>query len=114
MVGENCSLIWLLLADNLCYKETLMECNEPGLIRDEDLLAYLAGERVRPGVEQHLTRCPRCSAQLADYRHLELSLISKLYRWDCPPGQVLGEYQLGLLNPQPVLAVRVHLPARRS
>jgi hypothetical protein len=88
-----------------------MECSEPGLIRDDDLLAYLAGERVRPVVEQHLTRCPRCSAQLADFRHVELSLISKLYRWDCPPSQVLGEYQLGLLEPETVLAVRFHLRA---
>lgn len=88
-----------------------MECSEPGLIRDEDLLAYLAGERVRPVVKRHLARCPRCSAQLADFRRLELSLLSKLYRWDCPPSQVLGEYQLGLLDPATALAVRFHLRA---
>lgn len=86
-----------------------MECSEPGLIRDEELLAYLAGERVRPVVEQHLTRCPRCSARLADFRRLELSLLSKLYRWDCPPDQVLGEYQLGLLDAETTLAVEFHL-----
>lgn len=86
-----------------------MECSEPGLVRDEELLAYLAGERVRPTVEQHLARCPRCSAQLADFRRLELSLSSKLYRWDCPPSQVLGEYQLGLLDSEAALAVRSHL-----
>lgn len=86
-----------------------MECSEPGLIRDEELLAYLAGERVRPVVEQHLARCPRCSTRLADYRRQELSLISKLYRWDCPPNQVLGEFQLGLLDPEVSLAVKFHL-----
>lgn len=88
-----------------------MECSEPGLIREEELLAYLAGERVRPVVEQHLARCPHCSAQLADFRHLELTFLSKLYRWDCPPSQVLGEYQLGLLEPETALAVRFHLRA---
>jgi len=86
-----------------------MECSEPGLIRDEELLAYLTGERVRPVVEQHLARCPHCSAQLADFRRLEFSLLSKLYRWDCPPNQVLGEYQMGLLDPEIALAVRFHL-----
>ncbi len=86
-----------------------MECSEPGLIRDEELLAYLTGERVRPVVEQHLARCPHCSSQMAEYRRLELSLVSKLYRWDCPPSQVLGEYQLGLLEPETVLAVKFHL-----
>lgn len=88
-----------------------MECSEPGLIRDEELLAYLAGERMRPVVEQHLARCPRCSTRLADYRRQELSLISKLYRWDCPPNQVLGEFQLGLLDPETSLAVKFHLRA---
>jgi hypothetical protein len=86
-----------------------MECSEPGLIREEELLAHLAGERVRPVVEQHLTRCPRCSARLAEFRRLELSLLSKLYRWDCPPNQVLGEYQLGMLNRENALAVEFHL-----
>jgi hypothetical protein len=86
-----------------------MECNEPGLVRDEELLAYLAGERVRPVVEQHLARCPRCSTRLADYRRQELALISKLYRWDCPPNQVLGEFQLGLLDPEISLAIKFHL-----
>jgi hypothetical protein len=90
-------------------EERLMECSEPGLVRDEELLAYLAGERVRPVVQQHLARCPRCSVRLADYHRLELSLLSKLYRWDCPPAQVLGEYQLGLLDTETALAVRLHL-----
>ncbi len=88
-----------------------MECSEPGLVRDEELLAYLAGERVRPVVEQHLARCPHCSVRLADFRRMELSFLSKLYRWDCPPSHVLGEYQLGMLEPETALAVRFHLRA---
>ena len=86
-----------------------MECSEPGTIRDEELLAYLAGERVRPDVQQHLARCQGCSAKLVDYRRMELSLTSKLYRWDCPPNQVLGEYQLGLLSNERATAVKLHL-----
>ena len=86
-----------------------MECSEPGTIRDEELLAYLAGEIVRPDVQRHLSQCPRCSSQLATYRRMELSLASKLYRWDCPPNQVLGEYQLGLLSNEIATAVKMHL-----
>ena len=86
-----------------------MECSEPGTIRDEELLAYLAGERVRPAVEQHLGQCQRCSAQLAEYRRIERTLVSKLYRWDCPSNLTLGEYQLGLLNKEDVTAVKLHL-----
>ena len=86
-----------------------MECSEPGTIRDEELLAYLAGEIVPPAVQQHLARCQSCSAKLADFRRVERSLTRKLYRWDCPLNQVLGEYQLGLLNNGHATAVKLHL-----
>lgn len=86
-----------------------MECSEAGVIRDEELLAYLAGEQVRPIVAQHLAHCQRCSEQLATYRQIEHSLINKLYRWDCPSNQVLGEYQLGMLNNEEVAAIQSHL-----
>ena len=86
-----------------------MECSEPGAIRDEELLAYLAGENVRPFVVQHLAECQHCSSQMAAYQRVELALTSKLYRWDCPPSQVLGEYQLGLLSKELTAAVKNHL-----
>jgi hypothetical protein len=86
-----------------------MQCSEPGAIRNEELLAYLAGEYVRPGFVQHLARCQSCTAQLADYRNIEYKLLSKLYRWDCPSNDVLGEYQLNLLDQEQAGAVRKHL-----
>src|SRR5437764_6088997 len=76
-------------------KETLMECTKPGAIRDEELLAYLAGENVRPFVVQHLAECQHCSSQMAAYQRVELALSSKLYRWVYTPIQVLGEFKLG-------------------
>jgi hypothetical protein len=90
-------------------KETVMECSEPGTIRDEELLAYLAGENVRPFVVQHLARCQHCTEQMTAYQRIELALTSKLFRWDCPPNQVLGEYQLGLLSKELTAAVKNHL-----
>ncbi len=86
-----------------------MECITPGAIRDEELLAYLAGEQVRPFVIQHLALCQRCADQLATYKRIETTLAAKLYRWDCPPSLVLGEYQLGLLSQELAAAVRFHL-----
>jgi hypothetical protein len=86
-----------------------MECIEPGTIRDEELFAYLAGEIVRPTVQHHLARCQSCSAKLADFRQVERTLTSKLYRWDCPANQELGEYQLGLLNNERATAIKLHL-----
>lgn len=86
-----------------------MECSAPGTIHDEELLAYLAGERVSPVVPQHLASCQSCSTKLSDYRGIEHTLISKLYRWDCPPNQILGEYELGLLSNEVAADVKRHL-----
>ncbi len=86
-----------------------MECLEPGAIHDEELFAYLAGEKVRPLVKQHLTTCQYCANRLAEYRRLELTVSSKLFRWDCPPTQVLGEYELGMLSKELSAAVQNHL-----
>ncbi|HEY4388031.1 MAG TPA: hypothetical protein VGN34_26585, partial [Ktedonobacteraceae bacterium] len=86
-----------------------MECSEPGAIRDEDFAAYLAGNKVRPEVAQHLALCQSCSSQVAAYQHMDLQLTNKLYRWDCPSSQELGEYQLGLLGTVQAGEVRSHL-----
>jgi len=86
-----------------------MECSEPGTIRDEELLAYIAGDVVRPVVQQHLSRCQSCSAKLKDFRRVERSLTRKLYRLDCPSNQALGEYQLGMLAHEQASTVKLHL-----
>ena len=40
---------------------------------------------------------------------MERKLIRKLYRFDCPPNILLGEYQLGLLDAPTVVQVENHL-----
>jgi hypothetical protein len=86
-----------------------MECSEPGAIRDEELIAYLVGDKVRPAVVQHIAVCQACSSLLATYRRIDLTLTSKLYRWDCPSSQVLGEYQLGMLSRVQITKIKSHL-----
>ncbi len=86
-----------------------MECSEPGAIRDEELMAYLDGVPVRPLVAAHIARCPHCSQQVGHYRQLEQQLTGKLYRWDCPSSQVLGEYHLGMLGSEEGTRIRQHL-----
>lgn len=86
-----------------------MECIEPGAIRDEELLAYIDGAQVRPAVLVHLARCPYCKSQLAAYQRMDRELIQRLYRWDCPTNQILGEYQLGLLSSNQAAGVQDHL-----
>lgn len=85
-----------------------MECSEPGAIRNGELVAYLEGDQVRPAVVTHLARCPHCSQQLVHYQGLERKLVSKLYRWDCPSNQALGEYHLGLLDEELGRQIQFH------
>ncbi|GCE46622.1 hypothetical protein EI42_00134 [Thermosporothrix hazakensis] len=86
-----------------------MECQEPGAIRDEELIAYLSGEQVRPAVVRHLARCSACAALVNGYQFLDAKLQQKLYRWNCPPSLLLGEYQMGLLDSTQEAALREHL-----
>ena len=86
-----------------------MEYCESGIIGKEELAAYLAGEQVRPAVEQHLENCPACSSHVMLYRCIELRLTSSLYRWDCPSRRVLGEYHLGPLDQGRALELEKHL-----
>jgi hypothetical protein len=95
--------------NNAEERVNVMECSQPGLIRDEELIAYLEGEPVRPAVVRHVARCQHCAEQVAGYRRMQQALKSKLYRWNCPPNQLLGEYQLGLLDEQETLQVQSHL-----
>jgi len=86
-----------------------MECSESGAIRGEELFAYIDGVQVRPAVLGHLAQCPHCSSQLATYQRMDRKLIQRLYRWDCPTNQILGEYQLGLLSSEQAVGVQDHL-----
>lgn len=86
-----------------------MECSEPGAIRDEELIAYFEGEKVRPMVAMHLAHCQECSSRLVMYRGIERKLVRRLYRWDCPSNQILGEYQLGMLDNHLLQPVQAHL-----
>jgi hypothetical protein len=86
-----------------------MECSEPGAIRDEELLAYIDGVPVRPAVLAHLAHCQYCSSRLATYQRMDRKLIQRLYRWDCPTNEILGEYQLGLLSGEQAAGVGDHL-----
>jgi anti-sigma factor RsiW len=86
-----------------------MECSESGAIRDEELFAYIDGVQVRPAVLAHLTHCQHCLSQLATYQRMDRKLIQRLYRWDCPTNQVLGEYHLGLLSSEQAAEIQGHL-----
>lgn len=85
-----------------------MECIEPGLATNEELLAVADGEANRL-VEAHIASCPRCAAVVESYARDQRRLIGALYRLDCPSSLALKSYQRGLLTPRERMTVAAHI-----
>lgn len=85
-----------------------MECRQPDLLRDDQLLAYLDGASA-PAVVHHLESCPPCRNRLAALAQSERRLTTAFHRFQCPPALRLGEYQLALLPAPEQAAIAVHL-----
>lgn len=85
-----------------------MKCLEPGMVKPEDLIAYIAGE-ANSRTAAHITACSACAAQAAAYAETDRVLQSRLFRIDCPETLTLGELALEVLPPEEALAVRSHL-----
>ncbi len=83
-------------------------CIAPGTVTDEDLLAWARGE-AGEGVREHVDRCASCRGEAAALAQAEDKLHRTLFRRTCPPSMVLGEYALGMLEPEQAIAVVEHL-----
>jgi hypothetical protein len=73
----------------------------------EELMAYGDGESAAE-VAAHLEGCSTCADQAQSYMNLLGGLRHSLYRFDCPDPHTLGEYQLGLLEPEQDRGVAAH------
>ncbi len=77
-------------------------------IAGEDILAFVDGD-APPRVAALIQACPTCVAVAQEYAATERGLRQSLYRFDCPPPQDLGEYQLGWLPTAERVAIATHL-----
>jgi hypothetical protein len=85
-----------------------MECSSPPPLTDDQLSAAL-DQAAAPDVIDHLAGCASCTARLQEAQQAEQSLRSALYRWDCPPPQILAEYHLGMPSAEEQRAIMRHL-----
>lgn len=77
-------------------------------IAPEDILAFVGGD-APPHIAALIRACPACAAQAQEYAATERGLRQSLYRFDCPPPQQLGDYQLGWLPTAERVAIATHL-----
>lgn len=85
-----------------------MACIEPGALSAEALMASVDGE-APPSVAEHLRACADCAAEARRLAGQQRRLQRRLYRFECPAPQQLGEYDLDLLSPAERLRIARHV-----
>jgi anti-sigma factor RsiW len=85
-----------------------MKCNHPPPLTPDQLSDAIDG-KAGAAVQDHLANCPSCAQRLAAARLAEEKLGLKLFRWDCPPSQQLGDYEQGLLDAPEAASIADHL-----
>lgn len=89
----------------------MLKCIASTPISEEKLLQHLDEGGASPAVARHLEDCPYCRQRAEYLQELQGFLAAELFRADCPPAQTLGEYHLGLLEPEQGQEVAQHLAA---
>ena len=84
------------------------QCTRPEPVPVEDLVAYAYGEAT-PELVAHIETCPACREAAGEYTQLQRELGARLYRFDCPTPQTLGEYTLHLLAAEEQTRVAGHV-----
>lgn len=79
-----------------------------GGVTPDDLIAYIDGE-APPAVTAHVAGCPECAARAREYARTQQQLRVRLWRFDCPPAQTLGEYVFDFLAPEERTRVAGHV-----
>jgi hypothetical protein len=75
---------------------------------DADLLAYIDGA-VPPDIAALIEGSPELMDRVRVLRHLQGSLLARLFRADCPGPHSLGEYYLGSLPASQMSMIRQHM-----
>ena len=84
-----------------------MECSTPPPLTDEELSAILDGE-IDETVQLHLSKCPGCTARLAEMGQMD-GLFSSLRRIECPLPQQIADFHWGFLDAELASIVEQHL-----
>ncbi len=88
----------------------MMNCLDSMAPNEEELLRYaLDDEPLRIGAKEHLEQCSRCQQRLAAYKQTHASLLSRLYRSQCPSATQLNHYCINLLPTDDMFQITDHI-----
>jgi hypothetical protein len=85
-----------------------MKCNHPPPLTPDQLSDAIDG-KADAAILAHLSDCPFCEQRLAMAQQAEEGLSSRLFRWDCPTSQQIGDYDQGLLAEAESASVASHI-----
>ena len=87
-----------------------MDCLHPMAPPDEELLGFaLDGSPLSEPMSAHLGQCEICQKRLANVKQLNSALLAKVYRRLCPSGTQLSMYCEGLLLPDEMTRIAIHV-----
>src|SRR5215469_6561853 len=88
----------------------MMDCLHEMAPSDEELTSFVLDEEpLSPEAREHLEQCEICQQRLARYKQFHTSLVSRLYRCQCPSGTRLSLYCAGLLAAEEQMEIATHL-----
>lgn len=88
----------------------MMDCLHVMAPSDEELSSFVLDEEpISPKAREHLEHCEVCQQRLARYKQFHTSLVSRLYRCQCPSGTRLSLYCAGLLAADEQVEIAAHL-----
>ena len=77
----------------------MMDCLHTMAPNDEELLGFALDEQpLSTTTSEHLEQCEICQLRLAEYKQVNSSIVSRLYRRLCPNGTQLSLYCAELLS----------------
>lgn len=79
-----------------------------GAVSSDDLIAYIDGEAPAE-VIAHILHCPICAKEAGEYARAQSGITKRLYRFDCPTPLSLGDYEMGMLQPEARTAIGGHV-----
>jgi hypothetical protein len=85
-----------------------MACTTPPALTDEQINDVIDGLADLQTIT-HLDECEDCRLRFDFAKSLDQRLRAVLYRQDCPTSQILGEYELNLLDAENEAVIQAHV-----
>ncbi len=88
----------------------MMDCLHAMAPHEEEILGFALDEKpLSVSKRTHLEQCEICQKRLANFKQLNRTLLAQIYRRFCPSGMQLSMYCEGLLPPDEMRPIAVHL-----